>query len=434
MTDRGTFDRHMMAIALTMARRGLGQTAPNPSVGAVIANEATGEVIGRAVTAPGGRPHAETVAIAEAGPRAKGATLYVTLEPCSHHGHTAPCADAVIASGIARVVVAILDPDPRVAGRGIDKLKASGIQVERGLGAAEARWITRGHIVRVTERRPFITLKMALNSSGHVAHGSEGKPVWVTGEASRAQGHLLRARSDAILVGSGTIRDDDPELTCRLPGLSARSPARVVLSNSLSLPLDCKLTASSNDVPVWIVCGFGADAARRSALKAKGAQVIPVTEVGGRLWLPAVMEALIERGITRLLVEGGPTIWRAFAEASLVDEVALFMANEPIGASSPSPSVRGEGQPFAPNPLAAPELASAPHSNFAPHPNPLPVRAVMAEPCERIDERDGERGLDRAHTALAAHIGDLPLKFVEGRALGPDTLYAFRKTAGHSTL
>jgi diaminohydroxyphosphoribosylaminopyrimidine deaminase / 5-amino-6-(5-phosphoribosylamino)uracil reductase len=371
MNDRGTFDRHMMAIALTMARRGLGQTAPNPSVGAVIADEAIGEVIARAVTAPGGRPHAETIAISEAGPRAKGATLYVTLEPCSHHGHTAPCADAVIASGIERVVVAILDPDPRVAGRGIDRLRAAGIQVERGLGADDARWMTRGHIVRVTERRPFITLKMALNSSGHVTRGNEGKPVWVTGEAARARGHLLRAHADAILVGAGTVRDDNPDLTCRLPGLAARSPARVVLSCDLSLPLDCKLTATAHDVPLWIVCGYGADAARSAAFEAKGAHVISVNEVGGRLWLPAVMEALIERGITRLLVEGGPAIWRAFAEASLADEVALFMAGH----------------------------------------------------CANT-----------ALTALSHHLGEAPFTLFEETRLGPDTLYAFRKTSSRFTL
>jgi diaminohydroxyphosphoribosylaminopyrimidine deaminase / 5-amino-6-(5-phosphoribosylamino)uracil reductase len=397
MNDRGTFDRHMMAIALTMARRGLGQTAPNPSVGSVIADEVTGEVIARAVTAPGGRPHAETIAIAEAGSRAEGATLYVTLEPCSHHGHTAPCADAVIASGIARVVVAILDPDPRVAGRGIDRLRAAGIQVDRGLGADEARWLTRGHIVRVTERRPFITLKMALNSSGHVSRGTDGKPVWVTGEAARAHGHLLRAQSDAILVGAGTVRDDNPDLTCRLPGLANRSPERVVLSRNLDLPLECKLTATARQVPVWIVCGYGADAALRAAFEAKGAYVIPVNEVGGRLWLPAVMEALIERGITRLLVEGGPATWRAFADASLADEVALFMANV--------------------------------------YPGSDPAGLT---PCDEVKQMGGVDGsdpdLDRPRAALATHLGELPFECIEHRALGPDTLYAFRKTSSRSTL
>jgi diaminohydroxyphosphoribosylaminopyrimidine deaminase / 5-amino-6-(5-phosphoribosylamino)uracil reductase len=375
MDDRETFDRHMMAIALSMARRGLGCTAPNPSVGAVIANETTGEVIARAVTAAGGRPHAETIAIAAAGERAKGATLYVTLEPCSHQGHTGPCADAIIAAGLSRVVVAIADPDPRVAGRGIDRLRAARIAVERGLLADDARWVTRGHIVRVTERRPFVTLKMALNSSGHVARGSAAKPVWVTGEAARARGHVLRAKHDAILVGAGTLRDDNPELTCRLPGLEARSPARVVLSRSLDVDPNCNLIATAREVPVWLVCGQGmdqgVDRARRAVFEAAGAHVITVTEVGGQLWLPAVMEALIERGVTRLLVEGGPTIWRAFARASLADEVALFMAGHCANTAS---------------------------------------------------------------AALTHHLAEAPFTLFDEMRLGPDTLYAFRKTAGRSTL
>ena len=205
------FDIHMMRIALTMARRGLGLTAPNPSVGAVIANEQTGEVIARGVTAPGGRPHAETRAIRDAGERARGATIYVTLEPCSHHGKTGPCADAIVAAGLKRAVVAIEDPDPRVAGRGLDKLRAAGIEVVRGIGADEARWITRGHIVRVTERRPFITLKLALDADGNVPRGAVGTPRFVTSPDARAHGHLLRAEADAILVGTGTVQAENPE-------------------------------------------------------------------------------------------------------------------------------------------------------------------------------------------------------------------------------
>ena len=320
------FDAHMMSIALMMARRGLGQTAPNPSVGAVIVDETSGEVIARAVTAAGGRPHAETLAIAKAGVRARGATLYVTLEPCSHHGQTGPCADAIIAVGIARVVVATEDPDPRVAGRGLDRLRAAGIEVVRGAGAAEARWITRGHIVRVTERRPFVTLKMALGADGKVPRGTDGAPQWITGEIARAHGQLLRARHDAILVGAGTVGDDDPQLTCRLPGLTKRSPVRVVLSRDLSISASCKLAKTARCVPVWLMCGPGADPARRASFEAQGCEVMTVGEVGGRLWLPSVMEALVARGMTRVLVEGGATIWRAFANASLVDEVALFMA------------------------------------------------------------------------------------------------------------
>ncbi len=239
------FDAEMMAIALRMAERGLGATTPNPSVGAVIADETTGEVLARATTARGGRPHAETIAIAAAGERARGATIYVTLEPCSHYGRTGPCADAIVAAGLKRAVVAIEDPDPRVSGRGLDRLRTAGIDVVRGIGAADARLITRGHIVRITERRPFVTLKLALDASGEIARGNGVSPVWVTGEISRAHGMLLRARSDAILVGSATVRDDDPELTCRLPGLFDRSPARIVLAKFWT----CRRAPSSFERP-----------------------------------------------------------------------------------------------------------------------------------------------------------------------------------------
>ena len=323
------FDPDMMAIALRMADRGNGDTAPNPSVGAVIADAATGEVIARATTARGGRPHAETIAIAAAGDRVRGATIYVTLEPCSHQGRTGPCADAIIAAGIKRAVVAIEDPDPRVSGRGLDRLRAAGIEVDRGIGAAEARWLTRGHIVRITERRPFVTLKLALDGSGEIARGTGSAPVWVTGEISRAHGLLLRARFDAILVGSATVRDDDPELTCRLPGLFDRSPIRVILSKSFDVPANAKLVRTAGDVPVWIFTEASADPARRTEIASHGAEIIDVTVVGDRLWLPSVMEALVARGITRLLVEGGPMIWQAFADAALVDEVILYMAGTP---------------------------------------------------------------------------------------------------------
>jgi diaminohydroxyphosphoribosylaminopyrimidine deaminase/5-amino-6-(5-phosphoribosylamino)uracil reductase len=325
------FDDQMMAIALRMAERGLGATAPNPSVGAVIANETTGEVIARATTARGGRPHAETIAIAAAGEKTRGATIYVTLEPCSHQGRTGPCADAIVAAGLGRAVVAIEDPDPRVSGRGINRLSAAGIEVERGVGAARARWITRGHIVRVTERRPFVTLKLALDASGSIARGSGSAPVWVTGEASRAHAMLLRAHSDAILVGSGTVRDDDPELTCRLPGLFDRSPVRVVMGGASDLPAASKLARTANQVPVWVMSASPQNPGGRQELTSLGVEIIDVEVVGGRLWLPSVMESLVGRGLTRLLVEGGPKIWRAFADAAFADEVILYLADRKSG-------------------------------------------------------------------------------------------------------
>jgi diaminohydroxyphosphoribosylaminopyrimidine deaminase / 5-amino-6-(5-phosphoribosylamino)uracil reductase len=310
----------MMGVALMLARRGLGRTAPNPSVGAVIVDAATGEILGRGTTADGGRPHAETIAIERAGSRTHGATLYVTLEPCSHHGHTAPCATSIVAAGIARVVCAIEDPDPRVAGRGLDRLRDARIDVVRGVLGDEARWITRGHIVRVTERRPFVTLKMAVGRDGLVPQGAAGQPVFVTGLPARAHGHLLRAQADAILVGSGTVRTDDPELSCRLPGLDVRSPRRVVLSTPGTLPEHSKLAKTSALNPVLVYHG-----AEDPFLRGYG-EYVRVSQVGGKLWLPAVMEDLVARGVTRLLVEGGPTVWRSFADASLVDEVVLYIA------------------------------------------------------------------------------------------------------------
>ena len=213
------FDHHMMGIALAMARQGLGTTAPNPSVGAVLVEPLTGEVISRGTTAHGGRPHAERIAISRAGDRSRGATLYVTLEPCSHLGQTTPCVDAIVAAGITRVVCGIEDPDPRVSGRGLARLRAAGIAVVRGVRAEEAASVTRGHIVRVTERRPFVQLKLALDADGSIPLAVNSAPRFVTSDQARAFGHLLRAQADAILVGRGTVEADDPDLTCRLPGL-----------------------------------------------------------------------------------------------------------------------------------------------------------------------------------------------------------------------
>jgi len=316
-----------MGIALMMARRGLGRTAPNPSVGAVVADPATGEILARAVTAPGGRPHAEPLVLAQAGDRARGATLYVTLEPCSHHGQTAPCADAIVAAGIARVVVAIEDPDPRVAGRGLARLRAAGIDVSRGLRAAEASIVTRGHVIRIGQRRPFIQLKLALDADGAVPRGADGTPLIVTSPEARALGHLLRAEADAILVGSGTVVADNPELTCRLPGMASRSPTRVVLARRGLDVTGTRLISMRSHAPLTVVTGPNAGHDIVSAMSAAGATVEVVAEVGGALWLPAVVERLAERGITRLLVEGGPKVWRGFAEAGLVDEIVLFCAS-----------------------------------------------------------------------------------------------------------
>ena len=315
-----------MAIAARMAERGLGSSAPNPAVGALVVEPDSGIVLGRGWTQPGGRPHAEPEALARAGARAAGATLYVTLEPCSHVGQTPPCVDAIIAAGVKRVVCGIEDPDPRVAGRGLARLREAGIYVTRGVLRDRCHHITLGHILRVTERRPFVQLKMAVDAEGNVPRGAGGQPMWVTGPTSRARGHLLRARADAILIGHGTLVDDDPELTCRLPGLACRSPVRVVLVGDKAQLVGPYALARPNGPPVWWIVTNGSPLV--DAVPSVEGEIISVTSVGGRLWLPAVVEELVARGVTRLLVEGGPTMWQSFDRAGLVDEVALFVARK----------------------------------------------------------------------------------------------------------
>ena len=336
------FDEHMMSIALAMARRGLGTTAPNPSVGAVIADEATGELIARGVTQPGGRPHAETEALRRAGPRARGATLYVTLEPCAHHGKTPPCADAVIAAGIGRVVIGVEDPDMRTRGEGIARMRDAGITVATGLLTEDARRVTLGHILRVTSGRPFVQLKMALDHAGDVPRGEAGNALFVTGDEARAAAHRMRAEADAILIGVGTARDDDPELTCRLPGMSGRSPLRVILARNLDLPTSLKIVQTARRVPVLVFGGASADPGHIHSLEARGAKVATVGLSGAGLSLSEVLARLAEEGITRLLVEGGATVWRSFAEERLVDEVVLFQAGGGgKGELSPAALARG---------------------------------------------------------------------------------------------
>ena len=325
MSHAGTadFDARMMAIALTMASRGLGSTAPNPSVGAVIADEASGEVIARGWTQPGGRPHAEKEALVRAGARARGTTMYVTLEPCAHTGRIPTCSDSVVDAGIARVVCALPDPNHVVAGHGFEQLREAGIDVDVGLFGARARWITLGHIFRQTEHRPFVQIKMALSRDGRIAEGV-GKPVWITSAEARADGHLLRAEADAILVGGATVRADDPELTCRLPGLEARSPIRIVLAPRHGLALDTKLVAGNSAAPVWLVTGAPSGRVDMD-LSARGVQIVHVPEaLHGAAGLGAVLHTLAVKGITRLLVEGGPRTWTQCLEAGVVDEAIVY--------------------------------------------------------------------------------------------------------------
>jgi diaminohydroxyphosphoribosylaminopyrimidine deaminase/5-amino-6-(5-phosphoribosylamino)uracil reductase len=328
--DSTTADQRFMQLALALGRRGLGRTWPNPAVGAVVVKD--GVIVGRGWTQPGGRPHAEPVALAQAGEAARGATLYVTLEPCSHVGKSPPCTDAVIAAGIARVVSSIEDPNPEVAGQGHAKLRNAGIAVDIGLGAAEAAHDHAGHFRRIRERRPHVILKLAVSSDDKIAAAGH-QPVAISGEAAKARMHLLRAQCDAILVGIGTVLSDDPLLTCRLPGMQARSPVRVVLDRSLRIPATSRLVHSARSTPLWVMTSSLAEAPAAARLGSAGAQVIRLASTPqAGLDLAEMLRALAERGITRLLVEGGARVASSFVAAGLADEFWLLRGREAIGA------------------------------------------------------------------------------------------------------
>jgi diaminohydroxyphosphoribosylaminopyrimidine deaminase/5-amino-6-(5-phosphoribosylamino)uracil reductase len=325
-------DLAFMELALALGRRGLGRTWPNPSVGAVVVRrEADGPVIlGRGWTKPGGRPHAETQALERAGGSARGATLYVTLEPCSHFGQTPPCADAIIAAGIAQVVSALEDPNPQVAGAGHRRMAAAGIAVRVGIGADAARRAHAGHIRRMRDDRPHVTLKLAVSADGKAGLAGR-RPAPITGEPARARVHLMRAMNDAVLTGIGTVLADDPLLTCRLPGMADRSPVRVVLDGELRLGLGSRLVATARETPLWVITGTSAAGEREQALHNAGAEVLRVPAAEGRLDLAAVLERLAERGITRLMVEAGPILAAAMIGAELVDEAALLRSSKVVG-------------------------------------------------------------------------------------------------------
>jgi diaminohydroxyphosphoribosylaminopyrimidine deaminase/5-amino-6-(5-phosphoribosylamino)uracil reductase len=318
-----------MRAALALARRGLGTVWPNPAVGCVIADR--GRVVGRGWTQPGGRPHGETEALGRAGEAARGATAYVSLEPCCHWGRTPPCTDALIAAGIRRVTVALEDPDPRVAGDGLRRLRAAGLDVDTGLCKAEAAEINAGFFCRLRNGRPLVTLKLATSLDGRIATGS-GESQWITGPPARERAHALRATHDAIMVGTGTVLADDPQLTCRLPGLAHRSPVRVIVDRHLRIPPAMRLISDARAVPTWVLTLPSADPARRQALLCAGATVIDIDPgPDGNGSLPAALAALGERGITRLLVEGGGHLAAGFSRAGLIDRLVWVHAPMLIG-------------------------------------------------------------------------------------------------------
>jgi diaminohydroxyphosphoribosylaminopyrimidine deaminase/5-amino-6-(5-phosphoribosylamino)uracil reductase len=323
-----TDDHRFMDLALRLGRRGFGRTWPNPAVGAVIVKD--GVIVGRGWTQAGGRPHAEVEALRRAGAAARGATLYVTLEPCSHFGKTPPCADAIIAAGIARVVSAIEDPNPKVAGAGHARLRAAGITVEVGIGAETARRDHAGHIRRMQDGRPHVTLKLAISADGK-AGGAGRRPVAITGDATRDRVHLLRAQSDAIMIGIGTALADDPMLSCRLPGMSQNSPLRIVVDTALRLQVTSQLVRTARQIPVWVIAGPKAPSEAEAALRSHAVEIFRSTETGGRLDLAAMLKTLGTRGVTRLLLEGGPTLASAMLEADLVDEAILYHSPTIVG-------------------------------------------------------------------------------------------------------
>jgi len=311
-----------MGVALSLGRRGLGRVWPNPNVGCVIVKG--GRVIGRGWTADGGRPHAETRALAQCD--AAGATAYVTLEPCAHHGKTPPCAAALVAAGVARVVVATGDPDPRVAGRGIAMLEAAGIAVTTGVRQAEACADMAGFLLRFTENRPFVTLKLAASFDGRIATAA-GESRWITGPDARRMVHVMRARHDAVLVGAGTVRADNPTLTVRDIGIR-RQPVRVVASSRLNFEAPA-LRATLDEAPLWLCHGPDADT---SPWAADGITTLPCALTGRQIDPAAMMQVLAARGLTRVFCEGGGTLAASLLSAGLVDEIVGFTAGLMLGA------------------------------------------------------------------------------------------------------
>ncbi|HEY1779980.1 MAG TPA: bifunctional diaminohydroxyphosphoribosylaminopyrimidine deaminase/5-amino-6-(5-phosphoribosylamino)uracil reductase RibD [Roseiarcus sp.] len=322
-------DLRWMEAALNLGSRSLGLTAPNPAVGAILVKD--GAVVGRGATAPGGRPHAERIAIDQAQEAARGATLYVTLEPCSHFGVSGPCADAIIAAGVARVVSAMEDPNPLVGGKGHTRLREAGIAVSVGAGAAQARRDHLGHILRVTAARPCVTLKLAETADGFAAAGANDARLRITGPIADLRVQMMRASHEAIMVGIETALIDDPALTVRLPGVD-RKPLRVVLDTHLSLPERSRLAATASEAATLIIAGAAAPHELASRLEEAGAMIerVPL-DAEAHVDLRHALSALSLRGITRVFSEGGPRVAARLIALGLADEVALITAEKPLG-------------------------------------------------------------------------------------------------------
>lgn len=331
--EQEILDRRFMAAALRLSRRNQGRTSTNPSVGTIIVRDdgAGPMIVGTGVTAIGGRPHAETEALAEAGELARGATAYVTLEPCAHHGRTPPCAEALVTAGVTRVVGAASDPDPRVSGKGYAILREAGVEVTERVLAAEAADQLAGYLMRSLRKRPEITLKLALSSDGRIGVRGQGQ-VAITGEAARREVHLMRAEADAILIGIGTALEDDPELTVRLPGLENRSPARIVLDSDMRLPPTSRLVSGVDRVPLYVASNPLVDGQHRAALERHGVRFIGTEVHDGRIALPELLEDLAALGMSTVIVEGGAAVAQSFLDEGLVDRIVLFHGPTEVGA------------------------------------------------------------------------------------------------------
>lgn len=331
-------DTRYMRLALSLGRRGQGQCWPNPAVGCVIVSE--GRIVGRGWTGSGGRPHAERVALDQAGAAARGATAYVSLEPCAHHGATPPCAEALIEAGVARVVAPLEDSDARVSGQGFAMLRQAGVEVTTGVLAEEAAADHAGFFRKATAGRPRVTLKLASSFDGRLATAS-GHSQWITGPQARRWVHGLRARHDAVMVGAGTVRADDPSLTVRGLG-PVHQPVRVVVSRRLDLPQDGQLARTAGEVPVWLCHGPDADAGQQAAWKGFGARLLPCALSGRQVDPASICDALGAQGLTRVFCEGGGALAASLLSAGLVDELVGFTAGFAVGAEG-LPSVGAMG-------------------------------------------------------------------------------------------
>lgn len=335
-----TEDEAWMRLALAEARRGWPGARPNPMVGSVIVRD--GECIATGFHARVGTAHAEVVALAEAGERARGADIYVSLEPCSHHGRTPPCADALIRAGVRRVVCGMVDPNPLVRGQGIERLRAAGIEVVVGVLEEECRSLNEDFLVYIAERRPFVTVKMAASLDGRVAT-TTGESQWITGPEARADVHRLREQADWILTGSGTLRADNPRLTARPPAATTgRTPHRALVSSGLDVDPDACLF-DVEAAPTTVFCGEDANPEVRERLVARGVEVIALPVEGRGVSVDAVLSAIHARGALRLLVEAGPSVAGAFFDAERVDRLVLYYAPLVLGGQPAYPVVAGQG-------------------------------------------------------------------------------------------